>query len=134
MHTCVVAHLSPARFGTFVREHVRGLVRRGYRVTVIAGEAAPAMSVDELAALDRRGITRSGSARQWSRPPVMRGAVEAALSHFTLHRDDVLRFGLQARRFVEQAFSLVTMVDPFEDLYASTMSAASVPESSTVVR
>lgn len=58
MHICVVPHYFPARSETFVLEHVRGLVRRGHRVTIVARLVDSAVSELELQQIDRLGVER----------------------------------------------------------------------------
>lgn len=57
-HVCVYTHYFPARSETFIREHVLGLVRQGYRVTVLAREPGNDIHADEVAEIDAIGIER----------------------------------------------------------------------------
>lgn len=57
-HVVVVVASFPARSETFVTQHVIGLIRRGYRVTVISRGVGEGISEDEVRVLDDKGVER----------------------------------------------------------------------------
>jgi len=58
MKLCVLTHLFPARSETFVYEHVIGMQKSGYQVSVIAREVGEGITGRELEQLDELGIKR----------------------------------------------------------------------------
>jgi colanic acid/amylovoran biosynthesis glycosyltransferase len=55
---CIIAGSFPARSETFVREHVLGLARRGWKVHVIAGDIGAEINEEELCEIDAAGVQR----------------------------------------------------------------------------
>ena len=55
---CIIAGSFPARSETFVREHVLGLAKRGWKVHVIAGDIGADISAVELREIDDAGVKR----------------------------------------------------------------------------
>ena len=56
MHICVITNHFPTRSETFVVEHVLGLSRRGYQVSVISGGPGEGIAEAEIAEIEALGV------------------------------------------------------------------------------